>query len=320
MAIHKRALCIGVFRSQPKMRKLDRPTTFEVQELKKASAQTAKVWKELYGRKNRMSIESPVHELRSLVKLISHPWLVENKLRIIALSLYEKYEKALARLVENVRIADTAAIQNFSQWREDGRILLGEMFREDDYPTESEFANQFRINVDVTPVPISVPSNHIYNLFEDDKKADLDALREILENAEKENLRCVTESCATQIFDATSHIIEAINHKQAPARASEKRAKTYHDTMIGRVWDLVQLLPELNLADSQEISDLHSELKTKILKRLELDDVQAHEKDRRVKTEMKRMKENRNLENEIKKNAQEIMEKAAVLIPKTDEA
>ena len=319
MSLDKSALNIELNMSKPKMRKLDYPATIELQELKKTESNVAKVWKELYTRDHRVKdLERYENELRKLVNFISHPWL-ERGARILAVTLYEKYEMAMARLVENVRDAHANAKQNFSNWREDGRRSLGDMFREDDYPSEADFCRAFGVTLDTGPVSIRVPSNHLYRLIEEDSAIDREEFREILLANEKENLRCVTESCAKRVFEVTEQIIKGINHKQKPKTAGRKRANTYHDSLVGNVWDLVQILPELNIAESEEIAELHGMLRADILSKLDLNNVQSHDIEKRKKVEMARMRQNLNLENDMKQAAKDIMEKASALMPKEDE-
>lgn len=318
MSLDKRALNIALTMSKPKMRKLDYPATLELQEIKKTESNVAKVWKELYTRKNRMSVEKPENELRKLINTISHPWL-ERVVRIVPITLYEKYEMAMARLAENVREAHTWAVDHFDEWCEDGRRSLGEMHNIADYPTKQAFAEKFSVIVEPSPVQIRVPSNHLYRLIEEDSAADKEEFRKILQDAEQENLRCVTESCAKRIFEVTENIISGINHKQKPKAKDRKRANTYHDSLVGNVWDLVQILPDLNIAESNEITELHGMLRSEILAKLDLETTESHEIEKRKKVEMARMRQNLSLENEMKKAAEEIMKKAAAILPEPEE-
>lgn len=259
-----------------------------------------------------------MNELRGFLMQISHPW-GERGWGIIPITLYDSSKDILAKLIENVRVADQFACDNFDNWKRDAELDLGEMFNDSDYPTSGEFTRRFRVNLEISPVPIRIPSNLLYGLIEEDKTADREAIREMIKKVEADNLRCVTEACAKRVFDATKHIIEGIEHKQKPKKPGSKRDNNYRDSLIGNIWDLVQLLPELNLADSSEIADLHTQLKKKILAKLDVENITRQDKKKRMKAEHSRMRENKTLENEVKKEASNIMAMAAAILPEPDE-
>lgn len=318
MSLDKRAVCSCLTRSQPRMKKLDQSVTSEIQVSHNAGRSSGRYNKELYTAVNRKTVERPMNELRGFIYEISHPWM-ERGWAIMPITLYDKSKDILATLIENVHEADHKAGDNFRQWMLDGERDLGEMHRPSDYPTEAEFKRGFYVGLEIIPVPIRVPSNLLYSLIEEDKVADVAAIRKMIEDSESENLRCVTVSCAKRIFDATKHIIDGIEHKQTPKKPGAKRDNNYRDSLIGNVWDLVQLLPELNLADSKEITDLHTMLKRDILAKLDVENITRSDKKKRMKAEHSRLRENTSLENEVKKEAANIMAIAAAILPDPDD-
>jgi hypothetical protein len=300
------------------MRKLDRGVTSEVQTSHDAGRSSGRYNKELYTRTNRMSVEKPMNELRGFILEISHQWIERGHV-IIPITLYDQSKEILAKLIENVREADTFAGNNFSNWKRDAELDLGTMWRDGDYPSADAFSNAFRIHFEITSVPIRVPSNILYNLIEEDKAADREDIRKMIEAEEAKNLLCVTESCAKRVFDATQHIIDGINHKQTLSKPGAKRGNNYRDSLIGNVWNLVQLLPDLNLANSSAIDDLHKALKANILAKLDVENITIVDKKKRMKVEVARMRENTSLENEMKKSATDIMKMAEAILPKADD-
>jgi len=317
MSLSKLALCLRTTICQPQMKKKDKQTTSEIQILKKARHGSGGYNKELYTRVHRMIIEKPANALRTTMDFLSCKWDERGEV-IMPMELYDENKIGLAKLKEDVEIAHKWMADNFHVCKADGRNDLGEMYRESDYPSEKEFRERFFVEIEVLPVPIRVSSNHLHALLEQDKEMDKKAFRKMLDEAEADNLKCVTEQCAQRVYKATEHIIDGIDHKQRPRGSNAKRNATYHDSLVGHVWDLVQILPKLNIGKSPEIDALHDALKSQILGKLRLDDVAKTDKEKRLKTEVAAMRENVTLENEVKQTASDIRKMAAAILPQTD--
>lgn len=313
MSLSKLALCLRLTIQQPQMRKKDRRTTHEIQEIKQARHGSGGYYKELYTKEHRMKVEKPSNLLRTTLNFLSHRWDDRGEV-IMATETYDQNKLGLAKLKEDVVTAHDWMKENFHVIKEDGMRELGEMANESDYPSEAEFQSKFFVGLEVLPVPIRVSTNHLHALLEQDKDMDRERFRKILEDAEAENLKSVTEQCAKRVYDTTEHIIDAINHKQRPRSQKGKRNTTYHDTIIGHVWDLVQILPQLNLAKSPEIEKLHEALRSQILGQLRLDNVTSAS-DKQLKTEVAAMKTNLDLENSVKAEAEKILKMAESILP-----
>lgn len=313
MAIHEEALCISCNISQVKMRKLDKPTTNEVNELKQAKRGTAKVWKELFSREMRMKIETPANFLRGLINDYSHPW-IERVSRIIPTPLYEKIQPHIALAKEEVEQSHIYFIGHYDEMIEAGRATLGQMFRESDYPSEASIDSYFRCIVAVNEVPIQVPSGSLYALLNDSLEHDKEDLRKVFEAAEKAQLQSVTFACAERVTKALSAIISRVNERHSGKKINGK-VPTYHDSLIGNVYDLVQILPELNLAHDPTIENLYIRLRNDLLGKLDLDGVTVHNADKIIKDKMKDMRENPTLENEVKSEAQNLLNIANSILP-----
>ena len=316
MSIHELALCISCNISQVKMRKLDRPTTNEICTLKNASRGTAKVWKELYSREMRMKIETPANALRGLINDYSHPW-IERVKRIIPTPLYEKIQPHLALAKENVEQSHDYFCSNYGEMKDAGRNTLGDMHNETDYPSEASIRSYFRCIVEVTEVPIQVPSGSLHALLSDSLSHDKDELKKVFEAAEKQNLERVTQACAVRVSDSLTAVIDRIAIKHGGKKVGGK-SPTYRDSLIGNIYDLVQILPELNLANDPTINDLYVGLKDNLLSQLNLDIVNPENADHIIKTQMKNLRENPSLENSVKLEAQSLVDIANSLIPDED--
>lgn len=318
MSLHNAALCVSLNVRQTRMRKMDIPTTKMVHELRKAKPGSAKVWKELYTRSHRVTVESPVGELRKFINAISHEWVV-GVMRIVPTTLYEENKLAMATLREDVLKAQTHFCESFDDFQRDGENHLGDMYDYSDYPKSHNVADDFHCKIDVCPVPISMPANILHRLIDEEMETDKDEIRRIIMEQEADNLKRVTVSCAERVCALTHELVSKIDEKQTGKKTGSGRKKTYRDSAIGHIWDLVQILPQLNLAQAPEIDALHRALKTDILAKLDLDSIQSHERDKRVSVELSRMRENTDLENTVKAEARKIMDMASAILPEPEE-
>jgi hypothetical protein len=260
-----------------------------------------------------MKIETPANFLRGLINDYSHPW-IERVSRIIPTPLYEKIQPHIALAKENVEQSHSYFVNHYDEMIAAGAATLGDMHCESDYPSIASIGSYFRCIVSVTEVPIQVPSGSLYALLNDSLEHDKEDLRKVFEAAEQAQLQSVTFACAERITKALSAIISRVDERHSGKKINGK-VPTYHDSLIGNIYDLVQILPELNLAHDSTIENLYIRLKNDLLGKLNLGDVKVKNADHIIKDTMKNMRENPSLENEVKSEAQNLLNIANAILP-----
>jgi len=124
------------------------------------------------------------------------------------------------------------------------------LFSEWDYPPVYSFVSKFRMEYFVRPVP----------------DADNMDLRVSLGNEEADRIkREVKESVKAQ-FEETQNslynrILEAVKHM---SRVLSKDKPVIHETLLDKIGDLVDILPELNFAEDEEIDKIRYRIKAEL--------------------------------------------------------
>jgi hypothetical protein len=139
-------------------------------------------------------------------------------------------------------------LQVYPQYIEQVRPELNGLFREEDYPAADKLRRKFGVKLEVLPIPTG-------NDFRVQMSAEEQArvAREIDANV-RESLTRGTEDLWKRLRDVVSHMVDRLNEPES----------RFHATMVTNVFDLVELLPHLNVNNDADLNRFADQIRQRL--------------------------------------------------------
>jgi hypothetical protein len=139
-------------------------------------------------------------------------------------------------------------LQVYPQYIEQVRPELNGLFREEDYPAADKLRRKFGVKLEVLPIPTG-------NDFRVQMSAEEQArvAREIDSNV-RESLTRGTEDLWKRLRDVVSHMVDRLNEPES----------RFHATMVTNVFDLVELLPHLNVNNDADLNRFADQIRQRL--------------------------------------------------------
>ena len=151
------------------------------------------------------------------------------------------YEHAFSMLVEDFLAVHPSYI-------EEVKPALNGMFREEDYPSVAKLRQKFGLKLEVLPIPsgddFRVPMS-------EEERARVS--KEIDENV-RQSLQRGTEDLWERLKTVVAHMADRL---QAPSTR-------FHASLVGNVFDLVEILPKLNVGQDKELNRFAEEIRNRL--------------------------------------------------------
>jgi hypothetical protein len=125
---------------------------------------------------------------------------------------------------------------------------LNGLFREEDYPAAEKLRKKFGVKLEVLPIPTG-------NDFRVQMSAEEQArvAREIDTNV-RESLTRGTEDLWKRLREVVSHMVDRLNEPES----------RFHATMVTNVFDLVELLPHLNVSNDVDLNRFADQIRQRL--------------------------------------------------------
>jgi len=242
-----RAVLVKMSISQFNPKRQDGKTTAEVLANKGAKTQ-AGVWiKNLIDPKTLDVITSTAQAARTEHYRLSLPW-ADDGWRILPTSIYTKYQDSI-RISHKKFDAETEKfLAQYPQYIEDAKAALNGMFNAADYPNVSELRNKFQMTVDVSPLPCG--SDFRVTLGND----ELAAIQADVDNRVKE----ATAQAARDLWNRLASPLRNMVNKLSEPEA------IFRDSLIENLWDIIDLVPALNVTGDMNLAALAKDCKAKL--------------------------------------------------------
>jgi hypothetical protein len=139
-------------------------------------------------------------------------------------------------------------LQVYPQYIEQVRPELNGLFREEDYPATEKLRKKFGVKLEVLPIPTG-------NDFRVQMSAEEQArvAREIDSNV-RESLTRGSEDLWKRLRDVVSHMVDRLNEPES----------RFHATMVTNVFDLVELLPHLNVNNDADLNRFADQIRQRL--------------------------------------------------------
>ena len=169
----------------------------------------------------------------------------------------------------------------------DVKERMGGMFKETDYPPSDLICSKFEFSIKMLPLP----TNDIrLNLSQD----QIDEIKSDLEQKYKDAMVNATNDIKDRLTEVLSKFKNKILEKD-----SDGKYKTFRDSLMGNVAELIDIVPLLNLSDDKKLNDLATSIKNSLCEKFELKKIRGDKKE--PKTDEEREKAAKTVDDLLKK-------------------
>jgi hypothetical protein len=186
-------------------------------------------------------------QIRQHFYRITLPWSDEGYRLLPAHFYFELTAKMRGfEQVFTQQVEDFLAV--YPSYIEQVRPELNGLFREEDYPSAEKLRSKFGVRLEVLPIPSGEDFRVTLSQEEQSRVA-----REIDENVRQSLLRG-TEDLWVRLKDVVSHMVERLKEPES----------RFHASLVTNVFELVDLLPRLNVKQDEELNRFAGEIRDRL--------------------------------------------------------
>jgi hypothetical protein len=171
-------------------------------------------------------------QVRQYFYKITLPWSDEG-FRLLPSNLYFDLTARMREFEAGFEQGVESFLQVYPQYIEQVRPELNGLFREEDYPAADKLRNDFRVQMSA--------------------EEQARVAREIDANV-RESLTRGTEDLWKRLRDVVSHMVDRLNEPES----------RFHATMVTNVFDLVELLPRLNVNGDADLNRFAEQIRQRL--------------------------------------------------------
>ena len=139
---------------------------------------------------------------------------------------------------------------NYSLLKADAKRFLGSLYREEDYPHESDIASKFKMDMAVFPVPsndfrVQIGTEELTRIQQD--------VEARVQNASASAMKDVWQ----RLYDKVQHLVERL------VKIDDPKSR-FHETTLEHLTNLCELLPRLNFNDDPNLEAMRQEVELKL--------------------------------------------------------
>jgi hypothetical protein len=250
MQLSDRALLVQLNISQWTARKYDKKATQEVADAHGVKASVGRYNKSLLPANDYLAM---VHQKAGYIRNKFYEntlaWGIEGT-QLLPTANYLNFvsefrkEKAEWETLKNLFVA------NYPTLKADAKRFLTTLYREADYPHESQIAAKFRMDIAVFPVPtndfrVQLGSEELSRIQRD--------VEERVQNASASAMRDVWQ----RLYGKVEHLLDKM------VKVDDPKSR-FHESSIEHVKGLCELLPRLNFADDPNLEAMRHEVEQKL--------------------------------------------------------
>lgn len=243
MNLSDRALLVQLTISQWTARKYDKKATQEVATTFNASKDAGRYNKSLLPMNDYLDrVHKKTTHIREKLYKNTLPWGMEGVMMLPTtnylafMNEFRKEKNEWLTLVNDFK-------SNYLQLKDDAKRVLGRLYSDADYPTESEVGNKFKIDMAVFPVPstdfrVAISSDELSRIQQDVEarvaSAQAEAMKEVWQ----------------RLYDRVKHMAEKLADPKA----------IFRDTMVENLQEQCAMLTRLNFMDDPNLEALRQQV------------------------------------------------------------
>lgn len=230
--------------------KFDRKITRETNQRYKAEDDAGRWNKKLIGGKHLKKITDLQAAARTCLYHYSKPWAQEGP-RILPNSLYQKFADEFRVIKRDFDQAADEFCRVYPKLVEDRKAKGNGMFRPEDYPSPSEIRSKFSLKFDMMNIPDDA-----------DFRSDLDdglheEIRHEIEANIQNSIKGAQDHTIHQVIEVVGHMVKKLNEvKDQPEPPKGKKRKSYKDSLVNNIRELVELMPAFNMTNDPALTAL----------------------------------------------------------------
>jgi hypothetical protein len=224
-------------------RKEDKKVSRDVASQYQTTSDVGRYQKALIAKESIEAIRKAQTDARTFHYTNSLPWQHQGA-QILTAANFDTYSKEMRKKRHEFEALAKEFCTNYSQYVEDARGRLNGMFKESDYPRTWEIAQKFSFSFSFNPLP-AAPDFRV-----DIAGAEIDQIKiEIEERSKQAEVRAMA--------DIWNRLYETVS-KMAATLANDKTP--FHNSLIGNIGALCELLPRLNIANDPELDSMTAKI------------------------------------------------------------
>ena len=283
MSLSDKALLLTVDFSIPSGRKVDKQVSNDI-----ADQYNIEGGRRSSGNFNKITIDSkylkePQNIKRKVTKAFDNmtlPWLNDDiKVNLLPNTRFLEFSKVW-REAKTEMNQYLWKLENglYDEMMQESRDRLsgqsteeGGLFSEWDYPPVEDFVSKFKMEQYVRPVPDADSLDLRVAVGEEEANRIKADIQKSIEKQFEESRKALCD----RIVGSVEHVKKVLSSK------NKNGNPTIHDTLMEKMEQLVNILPELNFAEDQEIEDIRRRIKDELL-----EDVDVLRKDNDIREDV----------------------------------
>jgi hypothetical protein len=228
--------------------KHDRKVSRDVADRNGAREQAGRYNKQLLmGAGKLEELRTLAGQIRQHFYKITLPWSDEG-FRLLPSHFYFDLNARMREFDASFSAGIEQFLEVYPDYIREARAELGGLFREEDYPAAEKLREKFSVKLEILPVPTG-----------DDFRVHLSAeeqarvAREIDANV-RQSLTKGTEDLWKRMREVVKHMVD---------RLSEPESR-FHATLVTNIFDLVSLLPQLNVNQDPDLERFASQIRDRL--------------------------------------------------------
>ncbi|MAO25543.1 MAG: hypothetical protein CMJ25_32800 [Phycisphaerae bacterium] len=229
-------------------RKKDKRASADVTHANHADTGVASVNKKLLANSDTLrAIQTHVTAARNIHSNMTMPWS-NSGLRLLPTAQYFKYSQAMSQMQNEFDRLTQNFLTAYNDEVIDVQLKLGDLFSHDDYPTVETLDRKFAFRTNYMPLPNA-----------GDFRVDIgnDALREVQETYADfytKQYNAAMNDVWTRLHKTLTNMSERLDY------GSKEDKKIFRDSLVGNVYDMIELLRVCNVTGSHKMSQMADHL------------------------------------------------------------
>lgn len=246
-SLPQKAMLVNLSISQWGNRKNDKAAALKVSEDFNSEESAGRFHKLLIAKEALKKINSAVSSARAFHYSNTLPWN-DNGDRILPALNYIEYTTELRKLKNDFNNAIDELIQNYPTLIEEAKVMLGTLYNSDDYPQVNKIRSKFDFVTDFYPLPVAED----FRVMLADE--EITQLQSALTDRAEVRFQSAMRDLYQRLFEVVSKAADKLKDPKA----------TFHDTLIGNIVEITELLPKLNITNDPALEELRKIVEDKL--------------------------------------------------------
>ena len=236
--------------------KHDRKISSEVSTMKGAADDACRVSKVLLAKTALADIQKIVSEARQFHYANTLPW-DDTGWRILPSANFTVWQDTMRDLKQRFEQTVSRFMTDYPSYVTDARTRLNGMFNADDFPAAQDMATKFQYATETQPIPDG--SHFVLDL----SQQALDTMSAQVDSRVEQATSAAVQDLWQRLYDGVSHMAGKLNQYGTDPDTGKVVGK-FHDSLIGNVRELCDLLPRLNVTNDPDLEAMGQAIESQL--------------------------------------------------------